>query len=73
MAPLTLRQVGDKGDIALKKVVVEELHRFHPGEGLKNIIGQSAVVGGNMEKGQRHAPTVRIGMTVRWSSSPRVA
>ena len=62
MTPPALRQAGDKGDIALKKVVVEELCRLHPGEGLKNIIGQSAVVGGNMEKSQRHAPAIRIGM-----------
>ncbi len=62
MAPSPLRQIGDKGDIALKKVVAEELRRLHPGQGLKNIIGQSALVGGNMEEGQGHTPTVRIGM-----------
>ena len=62
MTPPALREVGDKGDIALKKVVVEELRRLHPGESLKNIIDQSPLVGGNMEKGQGHMPTVRIGM-----------
>lgn len=62
MDPSALREVGDKGDIALKKVVVEELRRLHPGESLKNIIGQSPLVGGNMEKGQGHTPTVRIAM-----------
>jgi len=62
MTPPALRQVGDKGAITLKKVVVEELRRLHPGESLKNIIGQRAPVGGNMEKGQGHTPTVRIAM-----------
>ena len=63
MVPPTVRQIGNKSDIAIKKVVVKELCRLHPGEGLKNIIGQSAVVGGNVEKGQRHAPAIWIGMT----------
>ena len=62
MTPPALREVGDKGDITLKKVVVEELRRLYPGESLKNVIGQSPLVGGNMEKGQGHTPTVRIGM-----------
>lgn len=62
MAPPALREVGDKGDIALKKVVVEELHRLYPGERLKNLVGQRALVGRNMEKGQGHTPTVRIAM-----------
>ena len=63
MAPLALREVGDKGDITLEKVVVAELRRLHPGEGLKDVIGQRALVGGNMKKGQGHTPTVRIAMT----------
>ena len=63
MTPPALHEVGDKGAITLKKVVVEELRRLHPGESLKNIIGQRAVVGGNMEKGQGHTPAIRIGMT----------
>ncbi len=62
MAPPALREVGDKGDIALKKVVVEELRRLYPGERLKNIIGQRPLIGGNMEKGQGHTPPVRIAM-----------
>ena len=62
MTPPALHEVGDKGDITLKKVVVEELRRLHPGKSLKNIIGQRALVGRNMEKGQGHPPTVRIGM-----------
>ncbi len=63
MTPPSLREVGDKGDITLKKVVVEEPRRLYPGEGLKNLIGQLPLIGGNMEKGQRHAPAIRIGMT----------
>ncbi len=62
MVPPALREVGDKGDIPLKKVVVEELRRLYPGERLKNIIGQRPLIGGNMEKGQGHTPTVRIAM-----------
>ncbi len=62
MAPPALREIGDKGDIALKKVVAEDLLWLHPGESLKNIIGQRTLVGGNMEKGQGHTPTVRIAM-----------
>ncbi len=62
MAPPALREVGDKGEVTLKKIVVEELHRPHPGHGLKNIIGQRTLVGGNMKKGQGHTPAVRIGM-----------
>ncbi len=62
MTPPALREVGDKGDITLKKVVVEELRRLYPGERLKNIIGQLPLVGGNMEKGQGHTPPVRIAM-----------
>ena len=63
MTPPALRQIGDKGDIPLKKVVVEKLRRLYPGERLKNMIGRRALVGGNMEKGQGHAPAVRIGVT----------
>lgn len=63
MTPPALRQSGDKSDIPLKKVVVEKLRRLYPGERLKNMIGRRALVGGNMEKGQGHAPAVRIGVT----------
>ncbi len=62
MIPLALRKVGDKGDIALEKVVAGELRRLCPGERLKNVIRQCVPVGGNMKKGQGDTPTARIAM-----------
>ena len=58
-----LREVGDKGDITLKKVVVEEAASALPRRASqKPYVASAPWIGRNMEKGQGHTPAVRIAM-----------